>query len=295
MSLSLSDNSTIISHRDQPFPYIVIKDVLPTELCNRLIDEYPTPDFLQSIGINPKANNLRWGYPAFKVRSHPNITDAWQEVLAYLTSQAFFEQCLAWFGSAIVKLYPNQYPTKHALYQSRLGIRKVDDFTDKDLLIDAKIAGNTPVTQASSVRTNHIDAPTKLISGLLYLRTDDDNSSGGDLEIRQFKPNYCPTQQNAAYEGVYVDNKHTEIVETVAYDKNVLVLFVNSPKSFHGVTVRNPTPHHRRFINIICTVEKPLFKVPGSTYRHLKRKYIDLLKKRADQLLYRLKNRLNIS
>ena len=87
---------------------------------------------------------------------------------------------------------------------------------------------------------------------------------GGDLVIRQFKKGYTQRKKNNCYRGVYVNEKHTDPVETVKYEKNVLVLFVNSLESFHAVTVRNPTRYRRLFINIVCELQKPVFQFPNN-------------------------------
>ena len=53
--------------------------------------------------------------------------------------------------------------------------------------------------------------------------------------------------------------RYVERVTTVKYESNVLVLFVNSLRSLHGVSVRQPTPWTRCFLNLLAEVPTPLF------------------------------------
>ena len=259
MVISLHDKVTIWDVKNSPFPYLVIKDILPRSLCDQLIAEYPK---LEEIGVDHKANNKRWSYCAKDVAQNSQITESWKQVIHYFSSDVFYHELVNLLGDSVSALYPKRFPDKKSLGNLRPGIRKVHDYNEKDILLDAQICGNTPVTEAMSVRTNHVDSPLKLISGLLYLRTDDDDSVGGDLELRKFKSNYSQSKKTATYQGVYVDSSHTEICDVVNCEKNVLILFVNSIESFHGVSPRLPTQHNRIFINIVVTVQKPLFGVP---------------------------------
>ena len=258
---SLLDSASLPTPNSKPYPYVVIKNALPDSLCDRLIASYPSYTMM---GVNAAESNSRWHYETYQVRANDGIAREWKEVIDYFSSQTFSDVCMDLFSDSIIQLYPNIAATKEELKKLRVGVKGVDDYNHCDVLMEAAICGNTPVTEPSSVRINHIDKPKKLLSGMLYLREDDDDSTGGDLFIRQFKKNYTQRKKNGCYRGVYVSVKHTDLVETVNYEKNVLVLFVNSLESFHGVTVRNPTKYRRLFINIVFELQKPVFKFPNN-------------------------------
>jgi hypothetical protein len=93
------------------------------------------------------------------------------------------------------------------------------------------------------------------------MRPDDYTAVGGDLTISRFKPQYTGDRKHACFKHQYVDDDYVEIVETVKYAKNRLVLFVNSLDSLHGVTVRQPTKQSRLFVNLVGEVEKPLYAI----------------------------------
>jgi len=146
----------------------------------------------------------------------------------------------------------------------RAGLRKFDGFWNKDILTDALISWNTPVTTASSVRTTHIDNGDKLYSGLFYMRPADYNAIG-DLTISRFKESYkTPDERHALFDGPYVDDSHVDHLKTVHYDKNSAVLFINSLESLHGVTVRQPSDQSRLFMNLVGDIDLPLYKVEGN-------------------------------
>lgn len=60
---------------------------------------------------------------------------------------------------------------------------------------------------------------------------------------------------------LFIDDKQIQVVKTVKYQSNVLVLFLNSIKSLHGVTVRSVANEPRLFLNLIGEVNRPLFNL----------------------------------
>jgi hypothetical protein len=280
MSLSVLQAAGKSDIRLSPYPHIIIRDALPAALCEQLIAEYPALDVL---GVDPTRNNVRWSVPGKQVLENPAIPGAWRDVIGYHASRAFYDEFLDLFAASIMQLYPGLYPEERALRELRAGVREIDDFKHADILLDAQISGSTPVTRARSVKPNHIDSHRKLFTGLLYLRRDDDDSTGGDLEIRRFRKVCSGKRRAGCYDGVYVDDRHTERVATVPYAKNVLILFINSLESLHGVSVRQVTPHCRLFMNIVGEVNTPLFAVPRTFATRMKKLHRQV-RKRAIRL-----------
>jgi hypothetical protein len=109
--------------------------------------------------------------------------------------------------------------------------------------------------QEETVRTAHLDNGRELWAGLFYMRKPEDSSTGGDLQI--FK-----TVKEPTFHGVReVDMSTVEAVETVPYQANTLVLFLNTRHSLHGVTPRLGAPCVRRYINMTAHADRKLFKV----------------------------------
>jgi hypothetical protein len=264
----------------EPYPHIVMRDAVPEALCRALIDSYPAPAV---VGAGP-GSNQRWSMPTFEAVQSPDVAAVWKDFSRYHASAEFFGEVVDVFGAEIVRLYPQFFPDEQTLRRLRLGVRKRDRFDDRDLLLDAQIAGNTPVTEPSSVKTVHIDSNNKLFTGLLYLRPPGDDSVGGDLDIVRFRRDLSPARYARRYDGMFVDDELVEHVRTVQYDTNVLFMFVNCPEALHGVTVRQPTAQRRLFLNLVGEVDFPLFDVPQHWQTRL-RKLPRLAKKRALRLV----------
>ncbi len=133
-----------------------------------------------------------------------------------------------------------------------------------DLWIDVQFAINTPVRKTSRVRARHVDDPKKLFFGLLYMRAPEDDSIGGDLEICRWKG--APQFKNPYVSGRQVDNTHiqdhqVDLVNTVKYRANTLLISVASAFAVHGVTERQPTPHFRRYINLLAEFREPIYDI----------------------------------
>jgi hypothetical protein len=254
-------------YRD-PFPHLIIRDALPNTVCDQLIKEYPSLDTLE---VDATQNNTRWSFPASRVKNSEGISEIWKELIEYHSSPAFFGELVEIFGESLIDLYPGRFESEQQLKELAVGVRGVDSFSDKDVLLDAQISGNTPATSTRSVRSTHVDGTQALFAGLLYLRHEDDDSVGGDLEIRQFRPEVSDVRKPGCFRNAtYVDDKWTEILKTVKYDRNVLVVLVNGIDALHGVTPRHPTPHQRHFMNLVADRDPPLFHIP-SLQKSLKR------------------------
>ena len=192
---------------------------------------------------------------------NPAIAGVWRDLVAYHASPAFFDDFLRVFASQVLRLYPNVFPDIASLRAMRLGVRGSDS-EDGDLILDAQISGNTAVRDASSVKTIHVDSEHKLFTGLLYLRSPQDDSTGGDLDVLRFRRDLTAAQWSKRFDGMFIDDTLIEQVTRVPYSRNTLMMFVNGPNALHGVTVRQPTRHLRLFMNIVGETQVKLFDVP---------------------------------
>ena len=244
---------------EDPYPFIVIRDALPEDICDALIAGYPPLDIL---GVDALQNNSRWSVTARDAARNGAISQVWQALVAYHSSPAFFDDFVRVFGDHVLRLYPQVFPDLESLRALRLGVRQRDDEEDCDLFLDAQISGNTAVRDASSVKTIHVDSEHKLFTGLLYLRSPQDDSIGGDLDVLRFRPDLTPAQWRRRYDGMFTDDSLVEHVTRIPYSRNTLVMFVNGPNALHGVTVREPTQHLRLFMNLVGETRVKLFDVP---------------------------------
>jgi len=259
--LSVLQRVSAADVRAEPFPHLVVENALPADLCDALLASYPEP---ADLGVDLAENNSRWSVGAVAAGANPVVPTLWREFLAYHASAAFFQRLVELFGAFIVALHSQRYPDLSSLQALRPGLRVRDDWRGADVLLDAQLGGNTPVWTASSVRGLHVDKGDKLFSGLFYLRRNDDDARGGDLEIHRFRPNLPVWRRARAFDEYSVDPGAAEWVATVPYRNNTLVLFLNSLEALHGVTVREPTAHCRLFMNLVGEVNPPLYRYPRS-------------------------------
>lgn len=233
-----------------PAPHIVIKNAIEESLCSKLIEEFPN---LQLLGAEKaKKSNKRLNYTTAEILSSNSISATWKEFVTVNSSREFYRDFYRIFGEHIKRIYPRVLPQAE---DSTIGRRKIDSINNCDLLLDALISANSPVIDnASTVRTSHVDHEEKLFFGILYLRQDNDDSKGGDLEIYRYA-----NGKPGGFRAKKVDISYVDVIKTVPYEKNTLVMMLNTINSLHGVTIRQPTKYPRLFANFVGEVQSPLF------------------------------------
>lgn len=248
---SLLARAKNISVSSTPFPHVVIERPIADDLCQALLAAYPPEEAL--IGPNEPGSNLRFTWPARKALKDPVTAALWRDFVRLHSSPAFLAELLELFRPHVSALYPG-LAAALARRPWRSGVRFHDSFPDVDFLLDAQICLNSPVRERpSSVRGPHVDMPNKLFAGLFYLRSEDDTSQGGDLELYRFKG------EPGGFQGVYAGERHIEREKTIRYEDNVLVLMLNCVRAVHGVSPRSPTDFPRRLFNLVVEVDAPLF------------------------------------
>ncbi|CAN7363839.1 hypothetical protein [Rhizobium sp. LjRoot254] len=256
-NLSILQRATAADLQLDPYPHVVIPNALPDDLYAELEASFPKPE---AMGIKADRNNHRWNYASRKIRRNKNLPQVWRDFIAYHASEDFYHDIINVFYEGIHALYPERFPNRQSLEKLRVGMRKHDTFADRDVLMDAMISGNTPVTEASSVRSSHLDSGDKLFSGLFYMRPKTYDAIGGDLTISRYNRDLSgKPERHGKFKGAYIEDDNLDVVRTVPYDRNLAVIFINSLDSVHGVTVREPSPHSRLFVNLVGEIDPPLY------------------------------------
>ena len=82
----------------------------------------------------------------------------------------------------------------------------------------------------------------------------EDQSTGGEFQLHENKKTINEVNKNG---GRAVGDLAGEIVKTVPYKRNTLVVFCNnSSKTVHSVSARKNATLHRRSVNIIAEFNK---------------------------------------
>lgn len=241
-----------------PFPHIVIKNAISDELCQQLLAAFPSTD--QVTKGQDWGSNKRFNLSSKDVADSSVVSQVWKDFIEANHNQQFYNDFKRVFKDAILHLYPNFEQQFKPLDEFQSGVRKIHDFSNADMLIDSLISINTPViTKPNSVRAGHVDAPDKLFTGLLYLRSPEDQTKGGNLEIYRYKKRYQQNKAKGHWINAEIESGCIELVKTITYENNVLVMFINSLDSLHGVTVREKTNRTRTFMNLVGEINGKLY------------------------------------
>jgi hypothetical protein len=240
---------------DEPFPHVVIEDILPAELCDQLIRQMPPIEVLTA--GEAAGSNKRFNLSCAHAQTASGVSALWRDVLLQGSSQQFLDRVLALFGPSIRTAYPD-FADRFGPVESLKAVpRDGQQRRPGTVRMDTQIALNSPaLTAGTSVRTAHLDRTDKLFIGLLYLRMPEDDSTGADLEF------LSPTDADPLFEPKrFLPEGKFRRLQTVPYRSNKLVLFLNTPWSLHAVTPRQATRHARYFINLLGELPEPLFDV----------------------------------
>jgi len=259
----MTNNLSLLSRFDvrhlsvDPFPHIVIEEALSSEIASQLLEEFPSDEIVQ---VSSDQNNQRWSYPTVKVLSNHQVTKLWKDFVSYHVSDQFWTELCRVFGVNLQVLLKKVENRKCLSPSRNIGTRFKDNFETHDLLLDAQISGNTPVQIPTSVRGVHLDAGDKIFSGLYYLRSADDDSTGGDLTLYRWKE-WVPEKLKPKlyFEGL---KDCVEPVKTVPYSQNTLVLMLDSFDALHAVSPRSQTRFTRKFLNLDGVLPSEEYRIP---------------------------------
>lgn len=254
---SLLGNVAAADISDRPFAHIAATNVLAPERYDRLQASFPS---LEKMGGGPATETAAMENAALRLSSKAvlkdsSITPEWREFFDYHTSAAFWGD--------IVRLLGDRLRAAHPGLERRVG-KPLQDFAvgrrgesgAADIRLECQFVVNTPLRQASSVKTPHVDKRETLFAGLFYMRADGDETPGGDLDLYEWKrkPRFLPYRM--------ILPRDVAQVGSVAYAANSFAGFVNSAAAVHGVSPRMPTTRVRRYINLVAEVPFHLFRAP---------------------------------
>lgn len=243
--------------RTDPFPHIILNDALDPALYARLSAEYPPIEMFmapRSAG-HPYPSNSRYEFAAWIAQIHPEVGTLWKEFVRRHSDPAFMAE--------VFRLFDGYWPDslRDALGGSFEGhstgrlLEPLD--VPPRIWLDARAEINTPVHGKASIsRGPHLDTPNRLYSGLYYFRHPQDESDGGALHLYRWK------NGPQAIDRFQHPEDAVELALTIPYQANCFVLFPQGLHALHGVGLRAPTPHVRRYVFITAQIETPWLKAP---------------------------------
>ncbi|HSA82194.1 MAG TPA: 2OG-Fe(II) oxygenase [Geminicoccaceae bacterium] len=234
----------------EPYPFVHATEALAPDYYRELADAFPSMERI--VAGRPLANNHAYLINAPEVMSDTAMPRIWSDFFAHHTSHAFLEELLDFWRPAIEREYPdieNRFGKPLCELTTAVrhrGKRKRGEERDGDVMMDVQFGVNSPVTAPTTVRGPHVDNNHKLFAGLLYFRLPQDDAEGGDLCLYRFRSQRAHHDARMDYEERFV-----EPFRTIPYHSNSLIMWLNTARSLHGVTPRQPTPMHRRYVNLI--------------------------------------------
>jgi hypothetical protein len=258
-----------------PFPHIVKSEILPSDLFNKLKEEFPTSDIFDgqytktgSLGSRVGAGtgfDIYRGDAAYDELIHRS--KAWTAFDGYINSPAFIESFLEMFGDDLAALGcsvavdpqaydPQEVEARHVLrskptFASRLGTflpkRKPAGrgapklFTRLD--IERSFVGYS--------KPPHCDRENRLCSLIIYFTdTDAEGIVGGELNVYRHKSKSVPSDHER-----HPLPEDVEVVASVKPKPNLGIFFPCSNNSYHGVNAVQSQGKARDFLYInISTV-----------------------------------------
>lgn len=231
--------------RTDPFPHIVADRLMEGGLYDALSAGFPS---FQRMGwaCAPEAvpSNRRFELSARMILDAPDLSAAWKTFVARHSGPEFLAEVATlfdgyWDPALLVALEGH-------IIGHETERRTLTGAATRRIQQDARMEINTPVRdRPSSSRGPHLDTPNRLFTCLFYLRTPEDDAVGGDLLLYRWRPGAA--RRVDAYQ---LPEEAVEVVATVPYAANRLVIFPQGIDALHGVSVRHPTPHTRRYVFI---------------------------------------------
>lgn len=244
---SVLDRVTPADIRLDPFAHIVIPDALDPDFYAALADGFPG---FARIGwddpLRRVPSDRRFLMGAESILEAADMPACWKAFVDRHTGPDFLAQVEALFAGhwhpALLKALGGRLAGHET---ARLSFSKFVP-QSVSILQDARIEINTPVhATASAPRGPHLDTANRLFSGLLYFRDPADDSEGGELLLYRWRD----TVSADPFAFQQPPDAVTEVAR-IPYRANQLVMFPQGLHALHGVGLRQPTPHTRRYVFI---------------------------------------------
>ena len=236
----------------EPFPHIVIDEILDPKIAIELVEKYPSQN------LDSKRDNQRWNISSNVIQDDVNIDKVWKKLLSEIHCTSFVDVLINKFKPYVNKKYNNEFD-RHLRLNSKnlisLGRKKKED----NNYFEIQVSGNTQVIKKKIVRGIHVDSGKKLLSGLLYLGNQDLMFyQGGNLELYKWKFRFPSFFKEILYKEP-LSKKLCTRLKTIETKHNRAVFFVNSIDSLHAVSERSYTARERYFLNFINNSDKYIF------------------------------------
>lgn len=264
---------------DQPFPMLVVENVLPPELYEALRSSLPAylgnagtfncsrpalglddyPDGYPAALSDDLPDNTKMARRAFELLDDPALPEVWREFVRVNNSQEALQHMLQVFGEALLIEHPDFEQRFGNLSELRALQRYTRQLQPGEVELDTPLLIQTPVKGVvSQQRGPHLKSLDKPIEGFLYLTPVGFDGPEESHEFFAIEEGGQPVFGA----GLQTDPKGLRVVRTVPVRGNTLVIFLNTPRSIQAISPRVKTPFPLIAVEILVQVHAPLFQVP---------------------------------
>lgn len=211
----------------EPFPHVVVENALEDDVARQLMLQFPVQPLSEMArGTGPNRKVYLTAARAFQQRL---FADVWMDAVRAHVQPSEWREALRIFRPHLSAEFPGLRDLLGGLDDLRVGIRAFDRFSEVDVLLDCKAVMHTPVRGAPVVeRGPHLKSFRTVIVWYLYLRADDDRSTGADHVLYRLKPG----ADVVLHERQTLDPSQVEAEVVIPYRQNTFVMYINTPRSF---------------------------------------------------------------
>jgi hypothetical protein len=237
-------------HRD-PFPHLVVDDILPDEAYAALEATFPAAGYIAELPNGRElANNRTYLRTSVSSLSDPDLPAVWREFIDTHSRRAVFESAISIWRDELARCHPGlekNFGKPIDAFKAAQRVGKGDSEANRraDVMIDCQFGINSPVRKRSTARAPHVDRGAKLFSALLYFRDEQDESEGGEYELYRLRQGPFPRKKSKKIPARYI-----ELVKRIPYRSNSLIMWLNTKEAIHAVAPRGVTKFPRRYVAI---------------------------------------------
>ena len=261
----------------EPFPHIVIENCLPVNIYNQIKSNYPDFNTLDNL-VNKAGNLSSLKFIDIVNKKNQNIDNVFYDFFNYHTSHEFLFKLIKIFNTEINnKNIKNKIIYELSRFKNSedlINSEKIDIITKKSPAINL----NYPPLDDQSIRSVHLDRSKNIFGALFYLKDDHDNDNGGDLELYSWK--YSSDFYKKLYFTDPLNFKHVSFNKEIKFDKNKIVIFVNSIDSLHLVTKRKKNSPIRKYFYLSMDMKNKNVVNKRDIFTKIATKCLNFIKKK---------------
>ena len=187
------------------------------------------------------------------------MSQSWKDLINEHLQPETLKKMLRLFAQPIAEQYPELLRRFGSTDDWSIGRRYQDDAKDHVVLADAQFTYHMPVPgELFRERGPHIKVSNKLLICIYLLRLPEDKDVGGELELYS-----AVDGQKVTYAGdqEITNPKAVKLFNTVPYESNTVLLFLNSPRTITAFAKRGNNNQPHMYFNVILEFEQPIFKL----------------------------------